>query len=507
MATIEVVAHPEYLQDSPTYDKISRFVDGDVTRVSKYLIQYDSERPNTDDARRAWESRKERLTNENEVDPPLQVNLSHLNQPLNFGVLADNETMKPIIEDVTGLGCSAQEMFKKKLSLYMQHGKVAVLVDGPSKVADSKAQAQEAGERSYQVLYSAAHILDWKVFTKGSRRGQLAEVVLCEEPYKSDGDKWYKRLVRFYFPSGYAAGRDEVFWKQELQAQSHFTTSVYNETVLDYPDKPQTYDIMSDVPGGLKQIPLVIIGDGLKDSAMRAVTHENEALLNLRSILDNVLYYQGYQRNIGTGMKPEDIKSVAEYLFVTVDNEKAAVHTIEAGDPEGIFKRVRGRENRARRLGMFEFNKLVAEDSREEPSAESKALDSKGRLARYNDILDLFQKKLRKIYELHAQYEGLSEEEIDISIPRDFGLDDPEAVISKRSVVFSQAGQLGAVDVQKQVLKQGVNELRVIPDEGEKEEETRAKLMQSVDTATSPAERVRSVTSSLFGDFDAAPAQ
>ena len=173
MAQQSIIFHPQFLKERAKYIEISDFVDGDVDLLKSkdYLIPYDSESGNTVDAKRSWASRLRRLSNENECDPPLRINCGHLSQRINFGELASNKTMQSILDDVTGYGMSAQEMLSELFWYFLPHGKVGVLVDGTRADSPSLQQAREIGERSYQVLYSAAQIVYWDVFKEGKQKG------------------------------------------------------------------------------------------------------------------------------------------------------------------------------------------------------------------------------------------------------------------------------------------------------------------------------------------------
>lgn len=471
--------HPEYLSSLGKWHEISDFRDGDTDRVLGYLIPFDSERADTPQAKATFHSRQRRLSNENDIAPIADVHLSHLSQPINFGKLADNPQLATIIADADGEGTSEQRLVKDLLSGFLDHGKAGLLVDGTDAIATTRAEVEATGERSYQVLFSATQIRYWAKFKSGRRRGQLAEVVLDAEPRIDADGKSHGRLQRFYFEPGVENNPEALFQKQILElAEPGDIEATESEIEL---------IVAEEAIGSLPEIPFVLFGRGLADSILRMPAQMNKALLNDRSHRDNIHYYQAHQRLVATGCGPEDIKAMAEYTVTCIENEQATIQPIPASDPASLTQKIAEKEIKLKRYGMKRLNELVSASSAQVQSADSKALDQKALIAWYDEVLDELQKFLVKVFIFHMLFEGVTEEP-SISVPRDYGLDDPQAIRSDRSVIFSEAGALGADDVQKQILKQQLQEMpTVIPDEDETQAEALQRLMDSVDTATKDA--------------------
>ena len=71
----------------------------------------------------------------------------------------------------------------------------------------------------------------------------------------------------------------------------------------------------------------------------------------------------------------------------------------------------------------------------------------------YDNTLDALVTALTRIYKIHAIFEGDSPENVAVTIGRDYGLEDSQNKANKSNNVFTQAGIVGAKDVQRQVVK------------------------------------------------------
>lgn len=473
----KVRLHGDYVANIHKFVEIDDFVDGDNKAVAPYLIPYASETVDDPEARKAWQSRVNRLCHENDCEPILSVHLSHLEQVVNFGALVDNPKMGAILIDATGYEDSGQEVFGQALDGFLRHGRVGVLVEGDAAVAEDRDTAEFTGERSYQIVYSARDILYWAHFHKGPRKGQLREVLLRDQPI--DGHHGY---VRFFFADGSDMNTEAPFTKQVLQGDK-----------LDMPLKLNGEDItmkvVEQVTGGLSSIPFVLIGKGIEQSILKLPAQYSKGLLNDRSARDNVNYRQGFQKIVMAGVRADQVKYMSEQTVVCISDPAATVTALPPGEVSGLQDVIVAKETKLRRQGMKQVHALVADGSKDVQSAESKGMDNQTLVKFYDKVLNLFQRKLTKIYQLHAEYEGFPGE-VTISIPRNYNLEDPAAKRSDRAVVFSQASALGVLSVRQQVLLQGLNEMTsLVPDDNDMTgEDTRKRLMDDVRAAKAPEE-------------------
>jgi hypothetical protein len=470
----------DYLASLETWEEIDDFCDGDRrVLVEKYLIPHESERVPNKKAQNLWADRKKRTGYENDTQPFLDIHSGHLARNVNFGKLNDNEQFKLIIEDATGYGEGAQEMYEQMVELRLKHGLLAVLVDGPATIAENKADAVAAKERSYQVIFNARQILNYEWFNDGPRKGQLKQIVLQADQIEKDG-QMMDAVHRFYLPEGADRNPSAGFIKELLYTDDEDKKGSTS-------DKKRFKLFSAPVLGSIPQIPIEVIGRGLKDSKMRSVTQQAWKLFNSRSVRDSINYNQGFLWVILVGTKETEITSRAEFQITLISNPEAKVMSVPAGEPTGYETQIKGEENKLKRIGLWEYNQLTSEDTAQVSSADSKAQDAKARLKIYEDITKELERAGTRIFKLHALYEGVNEKEVSISVERDFGLDDETATQATRGIQFSRAGTLGARDIQKNILMLDVAEMDVIPKDGEDKDEARQRLMDSIENAEPPA--------------------
>lgn len=471
---VTVRNHPELIANLRDYNGIAAFTDGSIPAVLPYLIPYTVETGNSKEAKAAWANRRARLYNVNELAPALAIHAGHLAQKTAIDGLPEDEQIKAIQADVTGYGQNAVEFSREILELYMRDGRVGVLVDRSAAVADTAAEAKASGERSYQVLYEAKQIRSWKYFTAGPRKGLLSEVILDEPSWFDERGTEYAQLRR------YTLEESGNFKYELLRAKDK------NGLPLDpnAPNKEVLYDIVPDqsFDGALEYIPFYIWGCGPRESYLREIWELNAARMNLSSIKSNINYNQGFQRNAAAGAKPAELEKAGESLIWILSNENAKFFTIQAGDPAAIEKEEAVLKNEINRRRKFEFNQL-ADDTRQQQSAESKEKDMVARIGIYDQTLDTLEMLLVKIWTAHLDYEGKSGAAVKVKIERDYGLDDELATSLELHTTFAEAQTIGAREVQKAVIRTRISKLRLIPKDGQSDDDLRKELFDDIEAA------------------------
>lgn len=480
---IELPNHPDYDASLEEWKKIDDFLDGSKMRVctSTYIRPYITESSNTDKAGIAHAERVGRSYNTNLVRPFAEIHLAHLSQKITIEG-AEGGDLQLIRDDVDGYGHSVEAAVRDWAWYYMAHGKVGIGVESPrAENILSKADANNAGLRSYQNLYQATHIKRWERFKSGPMRGQLSEVLVCEEP-EMIGDKYMQMAMRWFLPAQGA----KCQW-QRLAAGELKKPVVYGEATQYTERKKDEYEIVSSGEIDLDHIPFVIIGCGLDDSILRANVDYNLAHLNRLSVLSNVLFNQGFQRTLIAGEKVDDeaFKNASESIVWVVEGINVAVTSIPAGDAEALFREVSKLELLCLRTGLMQTYQLL-DDTRAVQSAESKAFDSKARAAEYDRILDLITDGLTHVMKLHAEFEGQSPDAIEVEISRDYGLEDPQKTVLGKQLAASIAQNLGATEVLRELLKIELAAQRLTLEPGEDAEEKMQRLFRYIDTLGGP---------------------
>ena len=475
--------HPELVANLPEDQGLIDFIDGRVCAVEKYLTPYTTEMGNSEGARNALNARRERLYNINDCEPYLFLHLGHLAQDITL-TLPETETFDLIKSDVSGFGESAEQMARQMVWYGLGEGRCGVLVDRPKSSAKTALEAKQSKERSYQVFFRALEIRDWERFESGPKMGKLKKVILDAKPRK-DGKDSYARFRTY-----------------ELESENSFVEYALIENLKPGDAKIDEQSIFEckDIerfPLELSEIPFEIFGEGPSDSYLAKVWPLNKALLNLGSVKSSCNHNQGFQRTFAFGAKPEEIQNVGEYLISLVQNENASISTIDPGNPASLENEESLIRRRLDRIAKIEFNQL-SDDTRQVQSAESKAKDLKARIGIYNDTMDMLTDSLKTIYQLHATFEGDDPEKIEVTISRDYGLEDEAAEVREMESVFAEARELGAVDVQKAILRTRIQRLKLIP----KADQTREQLLEELDASVDSSGQVGTRATDTGGFLD-----
>lgn len=461
----------EYLESRETWQAIDDFVDGSTARVRKYVQRYASEKETDSAANAIFLARLMRIENENELDPIKAVLLHHLNQPLSFHDMAEDERMKIVIDDATGFDDSSQDVFSDLLSKYLDHGRVGLLVDSDAAIGATAEEAAQTGERSYQIVYPALDIVDWAIFSRGPMRGKFSRVVLKDRVIEHEKKERVTYLRFVLLPDGVVR---EVLMGPEPKK-------------VIPADGVDVEVIESTKLSSILDIPFMLFGRGLKESVMRLPAQYSRKLLNDRSVRDNTDHHQNFQRTIITGARVDELTTLSENVIACIDNPEATVHTIEPGTADGIRRTIASLETKTRRQGMRQLNQIVSDDSREAPSAESKAMDLKALNAFFHTTITMFERRLRRVFQFHAAFEGY-DGDVNLTIGRAFGLESVQDVRTERALVFSQAGTLGSLELQKQVLLQQLVEMKgIVPDANDIDgTKTKERLVEEIRNAKGP---------------------
>lgn len=461
------------------YTLLNKLTDGDMSFLKGQLLRYATEKGALGNA--IYASRQERLYYVNFCEPYLTVHRGHLNQEIKITGAEDNEVFSLIKADVTGYGKDYQRMALDMIWEYIKSGLCGVLVDRTKTPAINLADAKEKKERSYQVLYYAQDIYSYKYFDEGSRKGKLQELILAD---KIEEDKIYAK--RYYFNQ-----REQVVI-QDIYFEGKTLPDITKEAVFKANSEGEILQI--------QEIPFVFFGSGAEESFLHAYYNLNLAHMNLKSVLSNVNYNQGFQRSFVLGAKAEEVKNIGEYLINLISNPDANVLTIPSGSPDAIEKEIDKLEKQMHRYGKFEFNQL-ADDTRQVQSSESKAKDMIARVGIYDTVINELEKALEQIYKLHFAYENITED-LTVEITREYHLEDAQEEVQLLTLAFSQAREVGAVEVQKDILKALILKLRLPmrdEDGGDRDLQLQ-RLFDSIDSA-SVATSLSSVNRPGIGSF------
>ncbi len=475
----------ELLENFSTYVELNDFTDGRVKNVEGYLVPYmteedsgiDYNKPNLSN-QKALTARKKHLYNINYCSPYLFIHLGHLTQPI---VLKNytSEAIDSIQQDVT--------QFRESLKIadidykwsYLLNGMIGVLVDKQA-IQAGQSKATTSNIRSYQVLFDAPEIRNFSYYNEGVNKGKLKSVALTlgfKKESEGKKEKLYERVMLLELPE-----IGNYSWRYLISTEEYNTGDFQKNDELKF--KLDTDRINAEGIGGFNEIPFVLLGQGVEDSMLSEVAPLNKTLLNKRSIKGSVLYNQGFQRNFGLGIKPEEIKQVGEYLLTCIENPEAKILSLDAGDATGLSEEIKDIQNQLDRRGRLEFNQL-SDDTRQVQAADSKQADKVGKKKIYDLIIDEFEQFYKNIFRFHFLFDdptAYKEKEFSVVIGRDFELDDPSAELNESQVTFYMAKELKAYKAMKAILKYRLSRIKILPSENLNIEDTYKEIFTEIDS-------------------------
>lgn len=456
--------HPDLVDAAESYQLYRDFTDGRKKVVAKYLVPYLTESSPTPQASKAFANRLRRAYNINQCRPYLRIHRGHLSQKIEVKGF-DGEVQERILKDVSGTRKSLKQFSTDVLWHYMRDGRVGVLVDREPGTEKTKAKAKAAGERSYQVLYDATEIHYWEHWETGPNRGKLKTLILKEPDHVTEKRR-YPQLRRFQLPE-----KGNFIW-QKLRST--------NQTGLGLGAAEAQYEIKDEGEGPFDEIPFFILGCGPDDSFLSDISPLNEAAFNKRSVKDNVNHNQGFQRNFAIGAKEDELKAAGESLITRIGSADARIMSLPAGEPTALENEEKKLDREIDRRGKMEFNNL-SEDTRQVQAANSRALDMRAKIALYDETLEMLEEALERLFTFHMLYETGQPGTVDVTIARDYGLEDEAELRAEEQQVFNWARELQARKVQQAIVRSRLPRLRLIPKEGQTKEEMMAELREELE--------------------------
>jgi len=482
----ELKYHADYKKQERTWIAHRDFADGshDLVATRAYVPPYKTDLQPKFESEATYANRLARTVNINITAPILDEHTHASGREItvqNF----DDDVHQDILEDPAQNGENVRVAFRRALSKYYRDGCLGILVE--------RGKDPNPAIRSFQVMYETLTIRDWEYFSEGPRRGQLRMVLLQDANVVRD-KRIYHRARRY-----------------ELTDESlNYIWKIYESEPKDPGlklfEEPR-YKLIEEGEGEFGEIPFVLMGRGIKDSAVKDVVPLNIGILNRNSILSNINYHQGFRVPVFTGVGDlNEIGPVSEYNAVALSNPTAGVTTIDAGDPVAIEKERNFLIHWAKRVGMKQFKQLLDDMTKQVQSAESKAQDLIALKEFYNETLDFFEGWLSAVYRLHAKFENVNISDdalqaIKVSISRDFELEDKEAQLQEDTVVRLMVDSLDEetrLEIIKAILKRYISGMEFIPSESMTEDEERMRYLELIENATL-AERRQIATPSFSG--------
>lgn len=475
--SIKIFYHPTYQKTNKFYTKAEALVSYDEDDVvnQKFVTKYSTEiAQEAKEGSSSYPNRLARTYSLTFTDSTLAQHVTTCAQQvavIGFGSdeEGDKETTEDkILDDVTGFGHSTSDFLREQLGHSFLYGMHCVLISRSEATAETEEQKVLLNERSYLFLYKPQAVIYWSYFYEGSKRGQLKELVLEDE---SVGDK---RRFRRYIAT--TTGHTWQILESDLKTNLGFAKEV-------------SAILIEQGESTVSRIPAVIFGSGGEDSLLKKSVHLDLAQLNRQSTYSNVNFYQGFRQTIVAGIADVSnaMKQISESIISFVTGNNVVVHEIPAGDPVGLETEIRMIQHWNRRLSMYQLRQVTDDLTKQSPSAESKAKDLQVLSKIYNTYLNYFERKLTEVWRIVAEFEGFTPEKvakIQVRIARDLDLTDSEFDLQRDQFLLVVASMLGAQSkaaIAKQIARRYLSDLRILPNEGKDEEQTRKELLKLIE--------------------------
>jgi hypothetical protein len=354
--------NPYYLTQSPKWTLWDDLYQGDhSTLVTKYLFRHENEKkPEGADLLKTRQERTRYLNLQ-------EISISILRSLFFLKPGAADEALIALagddLKDIDREGRSLDTFISDVVfSNYINLGAVCVIADAPRGGAVNAEEETTKGLRPFLKSIHPLNVHDW-VFEKRDHsrlnRLNMLRYVYLEELPRSDTDEPVRRL----YSDSYVRTEGGIVLKRYQGAEFK---------QYDMPTDRQTADgwqLIEEIPLAQQEIPGVLwFGQSwMKDAAQEIIRH-----FNLRSALDNVNYYQGYQKLFvkgGTNMSDDQRKALAEYIMGLL-SEGQDIISIDAIDPVGLEKAVAQAREDALRAALNQLRTLPG-DSREAMGAEA----------------------------------------------------------------------------------------------------------------------------------------
>jgi hypothetical protein len=249
---------------------------------------------------------------------------------------------------------------------YLAYGKVAILADSFGEEVQSLAEQKEKGIRPFLEIIEPLDLVDWSIEQSDPKR--MGEINAARQVYKLVGTRqslteiprtYIYSVVRSRTPKGYQIEKYRRLIEDATIGLSVDAEINGEDSRFELAEEPRLVKI--------DEVPISLLEDEswLKDLVGEVLRH-----YNLRSGLDNVNHYQGYQKIFVKGVTDAAYqKALTEYI-VSLLPEGGDAFAIDAVDTSGLERAVDGALLSCFKIGLNQLRTLPS-DSKEAPSAEA----------------------------------------------------------------------------------------------------------------------------------------
>lgn len=424
---IKLGVNKEYARRAPELQEIQDLVDGNhsVLKSEHFLWTHEFEQNEKEGANiRKRREQRSRYTNCMEIVVSTWTSLILKNDPAipaSVNAVFGDEGLK----DVDGEGNNLKTFMREKVApIYFALGNAHILTNAPNiEVANRKVE-KGLGIRPFWTVLSPLVIKDWMFTNEVASLRQYREF---RYEFLRDGERQSleEQHEEFIHSNRLAIIDNKVC---EVRYKS---SKPYKEGSLPPKDWEKIEELTID---GLAELPIAHV---TSDTWLRSVKEQQLRLFNFESALDNQLISQAFQRIFISGMTSEKAKMLLNEFVINFLPEGANVTIAEPSNPVALERRIMTTIVMLFKVA-FNHQFIIAEGSKESPSAEStKAMKQEMIALALNaiDDLELLLNRAVKHYAMFKKHKGDIE---DIKLSREITEADIEMTITLATSVFQQ---------------------------------------------------------------------
>lgn len=361
---VKLYKHPEYNSRLPRWRIARDLYEGDHETLvgEEYLVKHFLEcKPSDPNSNLLWTSRQRRTRYQNLMEILISMWTSiFFQKDIEYTDELKAAVTEEELANIDGSDTSLKSFGKLVLGRMLLHGKYIILADTPRFKAKNRKEEIENNIRPYLKLIDAIDVPDWQY-----------ETLIPKDFGKLKALRYQYRKIEQRASLEQEA--QEALWSDVLRLNGKtYQVDRYQGQGENKLTEPSNWKLRSTIETSLDFIPAVVYDDEawIDDAAQEILRHHN-----LRSFLDNVAHFQGYQKLFikSDDRSSEAVKAMAEYLIsiIGANGDVIAVPATPLSDLRGLVGEAL--EN-VMKVGLNRLHSLPS-DSKEAPGAQAQEMD------------------------------------------------------------------------------------------------------------------------------------